>query len=150
VCTALVAEGGIGTDLSELPIAAAAPEAMSEKAITIGLYAVASGVFTAFMPGPRVQGSRLVREYLEGGIERETGGRFLFTDDVEEAVQGILAHLDRKRAALKLAPMLYQNGVQAGDGRLLACAGGLRDTAGSRGLGCGHQQLRSQARPPQD
>jgi anaerobic carbon-monoxide dehydrogenase catalytic subunit len=50
ICSALVAEGGIGADLSELPIAAAAPEAMSEKAITIGLYAVASGVFTAFTP----------------------------------------------------------------------------------------------------
>src|ERR1035437_1587876 len=33
-CTALVAEGGIGSDLSDLPIAAAAPEAMSEKAVT--------------------------------------------------------------------------------------------------------------------
>ncbi|MCU0240828.1 MAG: anaerobic carbon-monoxide dehydrogenase catalytic subunit, partial [Vicinamibacteria bacterium] len=34
VCIALVAEGGIGDDISELPIAAAAPEAMSEKAVT--------------------------------------------------------------------------------------------------------------------
>jgi anaerobic carbon-monoxide dehydrogenase catalytic subunit len=150
VCTALVSEGGIGTDLSELPVAAAAPESMSEKAITIGLYAVASGVFTAFMPVPRVAGSRLVREYLEGGIERDTGGRFLFASDVEEAVQGILAHLDRKRAALKLAPMLYQKGVQVGDSATARPLVDYETPKGLEGLGCGHQQMRSQARPPQD
>jgi carbon-monoxide dehydrogenase catalytic subunit len=150
VCVALVAEGGIGTDLSELPIAAAAPEAMSEKAITIGLYAVASGIFTAFMPVPRVAGSRLVRDYLEAGIERETGGRFLFTEDVEKAVQGILAHLNRKRTALKLAPMLYQNGVQAGDAASSRTLVDYETPRGLEGLGCGHAQLRSQARPPKD
>jgi anaerobic carbon-monoxide dehydrogenase catalytic subunit len=150
VCTALVAEGGIGTDLSELPIAAAAPEAMSEKAITIGLYAVASGIYTAFTPVPRVAGSRLVRDYLENGVERDTGGRFLFTEDVEEAVQGILAHLDRKRAALKLAPMIYQNGVLAGDSAASRALVDYETPRGLEGLGCGHQQLRSQARPPQD
>jgi carbon-monoxide dehydrogenase catalytic subunit len=104
VCVALVAEGGIGADLSELPIAAAAPEAMSEKAITIGLYAVASGIFTVFMPAPRITGSRVVRKYLEEDVEKETGGKFLFASDIEEAAKGILAHLDARRKALKLAP----------------------------------------------
>ena len=86
---------------------------MSEKAITIGLYAVASGIFTAFLPSPRVAGSRVVRKYLEKDIERETGGRFLFTNDIEEAARGIVAHLDTKRKALNLAPMLYQDGVRS-------------------------------------
>jgi len=103
VCVALVAEGGIGADLSELPIAAAAPEAMSEKAITIGLYAVASGIFTAFTPAPRIAGSSVVRQYLEQDVEKETGGKFLFASDMDEAAKGTLAHLDAKRKALKLA-----------------------------------------------
>jgi carbon-monoxide dehydrogenase catalytic subunit len=150
VCVALVAEGGIGTDLSELPIAAAAPEAMSEKAITIGLYAVASGIFTAFLPVPRVAGSRVVREYLEGGVEQETGGRFLFTDDVEEAVQGILAHLDCKRLALKLAPMLYQNGVLVDAGAAARTLHEYETPRGLESLGCGHAQARSQAGAPKD
>lgn len=149
VCVALVAEGGIGGDLSELPIAAAAPEAMSEKAITIGLYAVASGIFTAFLPVPRLAGSRVVRQYLEEEVERETGGRFLFTNDVAEAAGGILAHLDAKRKALKLAPMLYQDGVRSGDGAARSLSDYVPPT-GLQSLGCGHAQLRSQARPPEN
>jgi carbon-monoxide dehydrogenase catalytic subunit len=107
VCTALCAEGGIGADLSELPVAAAAPEAMSEKAIAIGLYAVASGVFTVFMPPAHLAGSQVVRQYLERDVERDTGGRFLFTDDVEQAARAILEALDAKRAALKLPRVMY-------------------------------------------
>ncbi len=147
VCTALVAEGGIGKDLSELPVAAAAPEAMSEKAITIGMYAVASGLFTAFLPVPRVAGSRLVRRYLEEDVERETGGRFLFTNDVQEATRAILAVLDARRAALKLAPMMH-DGDGVGAGAAPRTFTTYESPRGLEGLGCGHQQLRSQARPP--
>jgi carbon-monoxide dehydrogenase catalytic subunit len=150
VCVALVAEGGIGAELSELPIAAAAPEAMSEKAITIGLYAVASGIYTAYLPVPRVAGSRLVRDYLEGAVEEETGGRFLFTDDVEEAVQGILAHLDKKRAFLKLAPMMYESGAAAPSGVVPRTLVEYDTPRGLEGLGCGKAQARSQAGAPRD
>jgi carbon-monoxide dehydrogenase catalytic subunit len=135
VCCALVAEGGIGEDLSELPIAAAAPEAMSEKAVTIGLYAVASGIFTAFMPAPRIAGSRVVRKYLEEDVEKETGGKFLFTDDIEETASGILAHIEGKRKALKLAPRALHTYVPP---------------AGLAALGCGKAQDQSQSRPPED
>ena len=41
---AMVKEGGLGDDVSDLPVAGAAPEWMSEKAISIGQYFVASGV----------------------------------------------------------------------------------------------------------
>jgi carbon-monoxide dehydrogenase catalytic subunit len=150
VCSALVAEGGIGGDLSELPIAAAAPEAMSEKAMTIGLYAVASGVFTAFTPVPRVAGSRVVRQYLEQDVERETGGRFLFTNDIEEAARGILAHLDSKRKALNLAPMMYQDGVRTNGSGASRAMSTYVPPAGLASLGCGKAQERSQLRPPEE
>ena len=45
---AVVKEGGLGDDISDLPAAGAAPEWMSEKAISIGQYFVASGVYTVF------------------------------------------------------------------------------------------------------
>ena len=149
VCVALVAEGGIGGDLSELPIAAAAPEAMSEKAITIGLYAVASGIFTAFMPVPRVAGSRVVRKYLEEDVERETGGKFLFTNEVDEATRGILAHLDAKRKALKLAPMMYQDGLAGSDASAPQALSIYAPPVGLRALGCGKAQSVSQSRAPE-
>ena len=149
ICVAIVAEGGIGRDISELPIAAAAPEAMSEKAITIGFYAVASGIFTAFLPPPRVAGSRVVRKYLEEDIERETGGRFLFTNDIEEAARGIVAHLDSKRKALNLAPMLYQDGVRI-DGVAARSLNTYIPPTGLASLGCGKAQEHSHARPPEE
>jgi carbon-monoxide dehydrogenase catalytic subunit len=134
VCVALVAEGGMGGDLSELPIAAAAPEAMSEKAIAIGLYAVASGIFTAFTPAPRIAGSTVVRKYLEEDVEKETGGKFLFAGDMDDAAKGILAHIDSKRKALKLAPRPLTEYVPA---------------AGLQSLGCGQAQKHSQERVPE-
>jgi carbon-monoxide dehydrogenase catalytic subunit len=148
VCVALVREGGLGAELCELPVAAAAPEAMSEKAITIGMYAVASGVFTVFMPVPRVGGSAVVRRYLEEEVERETGGRFCFTDDVEAAAAALIAHLDAKRRALKLAPLLH--GAAPGSGHEGAPRT-LVDYEAPRGvvaLGCGKTQSQSQERPP--
>ncbi|MBU1905929.1 MAG: anaerobic carbon-monoxide dehydrogenase catalytic subunit, partial [Candidatus Omnitrophica bacterium] len=48
----IIAEGGLGEDLSDIPAAGAAPEWMSEKAITIGFYFVASGVYTIFGADP--------------------------------------------------------------------------------------------------
>ena len=132
-----------------IPIAAAAPEAMSEKAVTIGMYAVASGIFTAFLPPPRILGSRVVREYLEGGIERETGGKFLFTDDITEAARAILAHLDMKRKALKLAPMLYQDGQRVSGGVVPRVFSTYEPPTGFVALGCGKAQDRSQSRPPE-
>ncbi len=149
VCAALVAEGGIGEDFSELPIAAAAPEAMSEKAITIGMYAVASGIFTAFMPVPRVAGSSVVRKYLEEDVERETGGRFLFTDDIDQAARAILDHIDLKRKALKLAPMLYENGVRSSNDVAPRSLPTYVPPTGLVALGCGKAQERSQSRPPE-
>ncbi len=148
VCVALVNEGGIGGDLSELPIAAAAPEAMSEKALAIGMYAVASGIFTAFLPVPRVAGSRVVRKYLEQDVERDTGGRFLFTGDVEEAAREIVAHLDRKRRDLKLAPMLYQDGTRTEEVASRTLETYFAPT-GVVALGCGKAQERSQSRVPE-
>jgi carbon-monoxide dehydrogenase catalytic subunit len=149
-CVAMVAEGGIGEDISELPVAAAAPESMSEKAITIGLYAVASGIFTVFMPVPKTGGSSATRNYLERDIEEETGGKFLFTNHIDEASAAILAHLDEKRKALNLAPMMYQDGVKVGDLAASRTFQTYEDPKGVVSLGCGKAQAKSQARAPKE
>ena len=44
-CAEMVKTGGLGESIADLPVAGAAPEWMSEKAISIGHYFVASGVF---------------------------------------------------------------------------------------------------------
>ena len=49
----VVKAGGLGNDISDLPAAGSAPDWMSEKAISIGHYFVASGVYTVFEPASK-------------------------------------------------------------------------------------------------
>ncbi len=99
----IIEEGGLGEDLSDIPAAGCAPEWMSEKAITIGFYFVASGVYTIFGGGPfSVLGSQNVTDYLTKGLESVVGGRFEFCDDPLKMAELMIAHIDKKRAALKL------------------------------------------------
>ena len=106
-CIEMVKEGGIGTDLSQLPVAGSAPEAMSTKATSIGLYVVASGITTHFNPPFQVHGSKKVLEYLSKGIEEDFGAHFIFEANPKKAAKKIIEHLDKKREALKLKPMMY-------------------------------------------
>ncbi|NIS13868.1 MAG: carbon monoxide dehydrogenase, partial [Thermoplasmata archaeon] len=62
--THMVGEGGLGEDLSDLPVAGAAPEWMSEKAVSIGFYFVASGVYTVLGSPFPVLGSRKLNKLL--------------------------------------------------------------------------------------
>jgi carbon-monoxide dehydrogenase catalytic subunit len=106
-CIEMVKEGGIGNDLSQLPVAGSAPEAMSTKATSIGLYVVASGITTHFNPPFQVHGGPKVLKYLTEDMEKEFGATFIFEANPKKAAQKIIAHLDKKREALKLKPMMY-------------------------------------------
>jgi carbon-monoxide dehydrogenase catalytic subunit len=108
VLTAMLAEGGLGGDLADLPVAGAAPEWMSEKAVAIGFYFVASGVFTVIGKPLPVMGSENLVNYLTQEIAQEVGGKWAFEPDPIEAARAMLSHIDRKRAALKLRPMRYE------------------------------------------
>ncbi len=107
VLTNVVAEGGLGTDLSDLPVAGAAPEWMSEKAVCIGFYFVASGAYTVIGKPLPMMGAPALHKYLTEEIEAETGGKWVFEEDPVEAAHKMLRHIDRKRKALKLKPMMY-------------------------------------------
>ncbi len=98
--TACVKAGGLGTDISDLPAAGAAPEWMSEKAIAIGQYFVASGVYTLFGVTWPTTGSELLTDYLFKGIEEEYGGKWDFEADPEKMAAKMIAHIDKKRQAL--------------------------------------------------
>jgi carbon-monoxide dehydrogenase catalytic subunit len=102
----MIKEGGLGTELADLPIAGAAPEAMCEKAIAIGFYCVASGAYVNYSPAMRVLGSTEVTDFLTRDVEGITGGKFNFEDDPVKAARLMIAHMDKKRAALNLKPML--------------------------------------------
>ena len=106
-CANMVAEGGLGEDMSDLPVAGAAPEWMSEKAISIGYYVVASGIYTIFGTPQNVLGAPGLHKYIVDELEEMVGARFDFEADPIKAAHMIIEHMDRKREALKLAPMMY-------------------------------------------
>jgi carbon-monoxide dehydrogenase catalytic subunit len=98
--TAMVKDGGLGDDISDLPVAGAAPEWMSEKAISIGQYFVASGVFTVFGVTWPTTGSPEVTDFLFNDFEDMYGGMWAFEPDPIKAAQMMIAHIDKKRKAL--------------------------------------------------
>ncbi|MBP6941935.1 MAG: anaerobic carbon-monoxide dehydrogenase catalytic subunit [Syntrophorhabdaceae bacterium] len=97
---AMVKEGGLGDDLSDLPAAGAAPEWMSEKAISIGQYFVASGVYTVFGTTWPTAGSEKVTRHLFEEYEELYKGMWAFEPDPVEAAQLMIRHIDKKRKAL--------------------------------------------------
>jgi carbon-monoxide dehydrogenase catalytic subunit len=92
----------LGVDISQLPLAGAAPEWYSEKAVAIGAYVVASGITTVLGVEPPIFGSRNVTELLAGGLDDVVGAKFAVEADPEQAAVIIRRHLEAKRAALGL------------------------------------------------
>jgi len=99
----MATEGGLGSDISDIPGVGIAPEWMSEKAVSIGCYFVASGVYTIMGGASPVKASPIVTEFISQDWEERVGGKFEFVEDVEEIVARSLAHIDAKREALGLA-----------------------------------------------
>jgi len=98
--TAMVKDGGLGDDISDLPVAGAAPEWMSEKAIAIGEYFVGSGVFTVFGVTWPTVGSKELTEYLFKDYEGIYGGMWAFEPDPLKMAKLMIDHIDQKRKAL--------------------------------------------------
>jgi carbon-monoxide dehydrogenase catalytic subunit len=126
VLTQMVEEGGLGDDIDKIPAVGLAPEWMSEKALSIGAYCVASGAYVIFggsspvsgMPD-RVGDSDIVLKYISKGWEELYGGKLEFIPDPEEMVRKTLEHIDQKRADLGLPEYDPARFGRSGDARML-------------------------------
>jgi anaerobic carbon-monoxide dehydrogenase catalytic subunit len=98
--TEVVKAGGLGNDISDLPVAGSAPEWMSEKAISIGHYFVASGVYTVFGVTLPVSGAPVFEDYIYNKLEGIYGGMWDCEPDPIEHARKMIAHIDKKRKAL--------------------------------------------------
>jgi len=87
-------------DISDLPLAGAAPEWYSEKAVSIGCYFVASGVYTVLGPMPPITGSMNIVKLLTDGLNDVVGATFAVEPDPEKAADLIQKHIESKRQAL--------------------------------------------------
>jgi carbon-monoxide dehydrogenase catalytic subunit len=100
-CCEMVREGGLGEDLSDLPVAGACLEHITEKALAIGQYFVASGALVVFHGGlfPVMPGTA-IHNYLTDGIAADMGGKWAVEGDAVKAAELIAAHIEKKRDAL--------------------------------------------------
>ncbi|MBZ0317832.1 MAG: anaerobic carbon-monoxide dehydrogenase catalytic subunit [Anaerolineae bacterium] len=126
VLTQMVEDGGLGDDIDQIPAVGLAPEWMSEKALSIGVYCVASGAYVIFggsspvsgMPD-RMSDSDAVLHYLTEGWEKLYGGKMEFDVDPDSMIQKTLEHIDRKRTALGLPAYDLGRFGRSGDARIL-------------------------------
>ena len=102
VALAVAVADYLGVDTDKLPVVASAAEAVSEKAVSIGAYAVAAGLPTHVGVMLPVLGSPLVTEVLTDKLKDLTGGYFIVDLDPESAADQLLRAIDERRAGLGL------------------------------------------------
>ena len=119
VLSQMATEGGLGNDISDIPAVGMAPEWMSEKALSIATYCVASGAYVILggSDGP-VSGSDEVLNIMTEVWEEKIGGRLEFIEEAEEIVRRSLAHIDKKREALGLDEYDATKWGKSGDQRM--------------------------------
>lgn len=100
VLTAVVEEGGLGDDISDLPAVGIAPEWMSEKAIAIGTYCAASGAYVLFGVTSPIKASKTVVDLMSAGWESKYGGKMEFEPDIRKIYEKTVDHIQKKRKAL--------------------------------------------------
>jgi carbon-monoxide dehydrogenase catalytic subunit len=97
--TEMVREGGLGEDISDLPAIGTAPLWMSEKAVAIGQYFVASGAQVVFQSLP-VTGAKKFSKYLQEGLMNVMGAHWNIAEDPMDIAKLMAARIEAKRDAL--------------------------------------------------
>ena len=87
----------LGMDSSDLPVAGVAPEWMSEKAVAIGTYVVATGIDVYLGIMPPVGGSERAVEILTKEMEDMVGAKFIVEEDPVKLAHKIIEGIEKKR-----------------------------------------------------
>jgi carbon-monoxide dehydrogenase catalytic subunit len=118
--SAMVEAGGLGNSIADLPVAGCAPEWMSEKALAIGQYFVASGVFTVFGIGFPIVKETKFHDLLFNGLEDRGYGKWGTAADPIEIAGMMIAHIDKKRKQLGIDKARERTLVDMSDRRDIA------------------------------
>ncbi len=89
-----------GVNISQLPVVGCAPEYMSEKAVSIGNYVVATGIDTFLGVDPYVSGSSEVAYWLTEGIKDWVEATYTVELDIEKMGDMMIERIEQKRDAL--------------------------------------------------
>ncbi len=95
-----VSEALGGVPMTDLPVAAVAPEYMEQKATIDAIFALAFGLYTYVNPVPTVTGAPNLVKLLTRDLPSVTGGILSVETDAVKAVDMILAHIEAKRKKL--------------------------------------------------
>ena len=98
--TEVIKAGGLGKELADLPAIGAAPGWMSEKAVAIGQYFVASGVKVMLGVPLPIYGAPVLVNFLEKEQDEIFGASFAYEPDPIKAATKMIEHIDMKRKAL--------------------------------------------------
>ncbi len=90
----------LNVPISALPVVGSAPEAMSEKAVSIGTYFVASGITTHLGIVPPVLGGPKVVKILTQDLYDIVGAAFIVEPDPYKAAKLMYDHIMKKRKEL--------------------------------------------------
>lgn len=89
-----------GWNISQIPLVGCAPEWMSEKAVSIGNYVVATGIDTFLGVEPYATGSSEVDGLLKGGIRDWVEANYTVEKDIDKLVDKMIERIEEKRTAL--------------------------------------------------
>ncbi|MEF2853171.1 MAG: carbon monoxide dehydrogenase, partial [Lachnospiraceae bacterium] len=89
-----------GLNISQLPVVGCAPEWMSEKAVSIGNYVVATGIDTFLGVDPYVSGSSEISDLLTNGVKEWVEASYTVEKDIEKLVDKMIERIEEKRTAL--------------------------------------------------
>ena len=89
-----------GWNISQIPLVGCAPEWMSEKAVSIGNYVVATGIDTYLGVDPYVYGSTEVDGLLKGGIRDWVEAAYTVEKDIDKLGDLMIERIEEKRTAL--------------------------------------------------
>ena len=90
----------LGVRIDQLPVAGSAPEYIAEKAVPIGFWTVALGVFTHIGDQPNVAASERAVKWLTDDVEDIFGGKFYVEADPYKSAEKIIEVIEEKRRAL--------------------------------------------------
>ena len=89
-----------GLNISQLPVVGCAPEWMSEKAVSIGNYVVATGIDTFLGVDPYVSGSDQIAQLLTEGVRDWVEAAYTVEKDIDKLGDAMIARIEEKRTAL--------------------------------------------------
>lgn len=89
-----------GLNISQLPVVGCAPEWMSEKAVSIGNYVVASGLDTFLGVAPYATGSSEVLGLLTNGVKDWVEACYTVETDIEKLGDLMIERIEEKRTAI--------------------------------------------------